>query len=419
MSQTEAIFFDQKTKSRLKTIGILLIVGFIFPILMFRGNDLTFLNVEILGESRVPFGLKFQMIYPLLAGIGLLVIANQKRNLVTAIFIMLLAVLPIIMMADDRDLSKLFSSSSNGGLDFIFDFISVGSIFSFIAIIGGAYSSIFLKQKKIGTYIAMGGVVIFAISLFVKGDLNESIPLIDGIRMIISPEDYFRTFGVHSDEGQILVRLLGAVMFTSMVLKILASYAAFLMINEGENFMTSRKRVISYWIASIVVVVVSFFAVLAFVAADKGGGEAFLAVLLFTLKMVAWIGSLMALLPLALSELLVLIDSGAKFDIPEPIAAAGKKFAKDIKETVSNVSKPVEKKASTENVTSSVSKDAKSAISTTEKVEQKSSTTVSQKTELKPNDTIQKLTDLKKMFDDGLITEEEYNMVKQDLLKNL
>jgi hypothetical protein len=290
-------------------------------------------------------------------------------------------------------MNRFFSFGNEIGLNF--DFISFAGILSFVAVLGGAYSSAFLKQRKIGTYITLGGVLIFALSLFIKGDMNQSIPLIDSLRMIVSPEDYYRLFQIGFNKGELVIRLMGVVMLASLLLKIFACYSAVLMFNEGEHFDRHRKRVLQNWISSILILLVSLFVVIGIAAADKGGEEAFIAVFLMMLKMLLWIGSLFAMLPLALSELLLLIDKGAKFDVPAPVAEAGKKFTSDVKETIGNVTKSPE-------------------IQTPPTVHQESKSE-----EKQPNQTIQKLTDLKKMFDQGLINQDEFDMVRKDILKKI
>ena len=188
------------------------------------------------------------------------------------------------MMSGDSVFDNFFSVGNRFKLKTDFNLWS--SILSFIMVLGGAYSAVYLKQKKIGIYVTLGGVGIFILSLFLKGDMNQSIPLIEGLRMLLSPEDYFYSYNIFGDEGKVVIRIMGIIFFTSLLLKIFACYNAFLMINENDSFIRYRKRVLQYWILSIVIIIVSALVAIAFVVTDKGGEESFLGVLMLLLKMV-------------------------------------------------------------------------------------------------------------------------------------
>jgi len=393
MNPADIQFFDKNTKNQLTGIGVALIAAFFIPLYFFGG--LVWPNIESLAEDRIDFGDKLLMIYPLLAGIGILIVSNKKRNLVSTILLILIAVFALLLYGDS-DLVKMFSKNRGGSKLFSSGFISFLGLSSFLLILGGAYAAGYLKQKKIGTYVTISGVGIFLISLLVKGEMSRSIPLIDSFRMMISPNDYYRMYSVSSSE-KVFIILLGSVFLISLLLKIFASYSAYLMLREGTNYLESRNKVLKYWIWSILVPIIALLVGTLYFAADRGSAAELVGVALLIIKMLCWVGGVLFLLPLALSELLLLIDSGANLNVSGPVLDKGKKLVKDVKDKLANMNIP-----SVQKYINPGSKD-KAIPSEPPAAE----------------NTVDKLTSLKNMFEEGVINQEEYDALRKEVLAKM
>ena len=87
-------------------------------------------------------------------------------------------------------------------------------------------------------------------------------------------------------------------------------------------------------------------------------------------------------------------------------------IVKDIKEKVSAIPSPQEHYDATNKVATKVDSE-KPEIATPPVPEKKIKTAQESKS------TIDKLTDLKNMFENGLITQEEYDVIRKDLLKDI
>ena len=100
------------TRLILNTVGRGLIFAFFFPIFVIvKGSlKLVFLNIPALGSSQVDLMLKFQVLYPLLAGIAVLILVRQKSSPRRAEAFLGIALLPVLVLLFSEEVRMAFSS---------------------------------------------------------------------------------------------------------------------------------------------------------------------------------------------------------------------------------------------------------------------------------------------------------------------
>lgn len=287
------------TEKYLKAIGIGLLVAFIFPVITsgYRGMQFMFANIEGLGQ-RAPFMVKVQLIYPLIAGIILLVIAGKARNAGKAGLILILGLLPFLLLLASPELQRALSRSMRR----VPGFGSMGTVFllSFLADVGilaGAHQLRVNPKIKIGSIIASLGAGLWIIKMLIP---------IQGQFMFIAP---FQIMFARDRSGAGILFVLGLAMIISMVLMVMIVIKCFTSTQPKADRGSLGAKIIKLWWYTLLVwsAVILYFMILGSAVGGRGiGGMGFLAFITILIKFVPWFLGLYLLIPIGVSEFLLL-----------------------------------------------------------------------------------------------------------------
>jgi len=284
---------DDPTDSLLSKIGIGLIIAFILPL---YARKLFFLNLEVLGERGVPDLVKFELIYPLIAGIAACVLAKKARTIGRGWLILILGLLPfLIALSDDsvqravgEILNNLPGSGTSGG-NMLLGLIGV------LGMLAGAWALKIKADLDLAALIAAGGGGLYLISLIipVKGQLPLLAP--------------FKLFSTRDYSGAGLVAVSAIVSLICLALTITAAVKCLLLPKSAGDRSSQAGTAIRLWVWQFPVYGV-FMIYVMIAAAGKGGVdiiELFLAMALAIGKFFPWILGLYLLIPLGVAELLL------------------------------------------------------------------------------------------------------------------
>ncbi|MEM7035404.1 MAG: hypothetical protein AAF570_00415 [Bacteroidota bacterium] len=124
----------------------MLLLGFILPIAIpSRGGDIefSFINLQMLGEGRMPFFLRLYFIIPLISGILGIVALNQQKSVRRAMFWAIAGFLPtfVSLIATGDAMGMMGRMGGMGGMQMLSsEAISFFMGLGFILLMAGAYS---------------------------------------------------------------------------------------------------------------------------------------------------------------------------------------------------------------------------------------------------------------------------------------
>ena len=280
----------QRRKRNILILGIVLITVFFLPTCQanYRGGGmkLTFMNIEALFTSRVDAMTKFMMLYPLLAGIAVAVVAFKMTPPWRGIVLMLLGLAPVVVSLLDPATLNVFRSAGP-------DLGSIG-ITMFLFFLGGA------------------GVFIGSRARWYRPQLTTAfiIGAIGGVMLIIS-------FFVPT-KGEMMIQAPFEMMDKSVMggLGILIAFCLFIgagvfcLINVPGRALSQASRLSGIAFRALVGATVIFptTGMLAgMIAAMQRGGDITvgLAIIWMMLKIIAWFVGIFLLLPIGITDAMV------------------------------------------------------------------------------------------------------------------
>ena len=286
-------FISDPTEAIIYALGIGLLIAFIFPIITatYRGSiRVMFLNIEGLGE-RIGLIFKFQLIYPLIAGIILLVIAKKTRSQGKAAALLIIGILPFLLLFLSEETRKGIEGilKQFGGEWGFATILGTIGVFTFLA---GAHASRIKPGIDLSANLAAGGAGLWLLALFVpiKGQLS-----------IIAP---FKMIG---RGGHFITVLAGLATLAAMVLMIIAAVHCFFLITQKDRRVEFGTRIIKLWIAQFLVWGAYLLILIIYVLIEsrRGGGAQVLAIFSLLIKIVPWSLGLYILVPLGIGEFLI------------------------------------------------------------------------------------------------------------------
>jgi hypothetical protein len=289
----------------IKGIGIALMIAFILPI--FIGKEIVFLNIQGLFERSVPGVLKIEFLYPLLAGLGALKIAGMKRSREKAAALIFLGIFPFLFLLFDKSVREAFSGIAGGlpgggslGPNLI---LSALAIFGILA---GAQASRIRAKLDLGAYVAAAGAGLYVVVLIIP---------IKGQFPFLQP---FKLLGQTDPTGAGVMVLSGLVSLAAMALMVMAVIKCFQLLQAGAERERLGNAIIKLWVAQFFVYG-AFLIYVLIVGASKSGGDAGMVLLSFLTtvpKLFLWIFGLYLLIPLGLSELILLAPGSGQIPAP-------------------------------------------------------------------------------------------------------
>jgi hypothetical protein len=287
-------------------IGIALLYSFFFPVLIsnYGGKvKLLFLNIQWTLQANIDWLLKLQLLYPLLAGFSLTVLAKRKRSPVKALAIAGLGVLPFLLFLVSDNTRYWFRNILRRILGpTTLEPIAILSALAVAAILAGAHVSRLKPKNNNATLVAASGAGLYILLRLipVRGEFHFLIPL----QMMFSRSSTYTE----------LQFLSGLVALTVLVLMIIICYKSVLLVMKASHEkIRVGTSIIKLWFAQFYVYG-GFLLYVAMVTTRTVGvsrGTYVIAMLLSIIKFFPWIMGLFLLIPIGLSELLLLAQEPA------------------------------------------------------------------------------------------------------------
>lgn len=288
------------TKLILNAVGRGLIFAFFFPIFVIAGGSLKleFINIPALGSSQVGLMLKFQVLYPLLAGIAVLILVRLKsspRRAGAFLGIAFLPVLVLLLSEEVRNAFSLLGKDITGGFS-----LGLHLIISSLAIFGMLASAHTIRieaNHRIAASLAVISGGLYFLSLLIP---------VQGKFVFLEP---FRALTLNDPTGAGVFIVAGLASLTALALMIYAAVTCFQIQKQERDKHKEMmgKRIISLWVSHLLAYGTAIFYMI-FVAIVKGApnGDALLLIFVTALiKFVPWILGLYILIPLGISEILL------------------------------------------------------------------------------------------------------------------
>jgi len=274
-------------------LGIILLVAFFFPII---GDKIVFFNIVGLWERGVPGIVRIELLYPLLAGAALLVLAKKARSMGRAAALLAIGLFPfLLMLASSEVRSGLASITRNlpgGGATGAQFLLSALAIFG---ILGGAHASRIRPEQTLGANVAIAGAGLYFITLFIP--VNRQLP-------IIAP---FKVMTSRDPTGYAIMFLSGLTALACMVLVVLACVQCFRLSDAASDRVKTGNTAIKLWFAQFYVYG-AFLLYTMIVGLSRARGDAGLMILSFLTaigKFGAWVLGLLLLIPLGIAEFII------------------------------------------------------------------------------------------------------------------
>ena len=275
--------------------SIMLFIAFFLPVITAVGVILP--NVSMLGTSQVPFTIKIELVYPLLAAIALLFILKMSRT-TRGISYIAIAIIPFLIIFFDDNVGRLISRSIgrygammqqmfSSTLPFYIGILAV------LALLTGSVIAQAKPDNKIAPKIAMAGGILYFVSLIYP------VTSITGTTIgILAPYQMGTMRG--ANEMMVFVMI---VLYANMALMILASVKAIMMGKSSRKDIVGKK-IIKLWFSSLSLYL-SFGLLMLFNAPSSQLLQVILMVSLVSVKILAWIFGLYLLIPLGIAEIVM------------------------------------------------------------------------------------------------------------------
>jgi hypothetical protein len=288
------------TKLILNVVGRGLIFAFFFPILIIAEGALKFelLNIPALENSQTGLMLKFQVLYPLLAGIAVLILVRQKSSPRRAMAFLGIAILPVLVLLLNEEVRMAFSTlgkNITGGFS-----IGLQLIVSSLAIFGMLASAHTIRieaNHRIAASLAVIGGGLYFLSLLIP---------VQGKFLFLEP---FRALTLNDPSGAGIFVVAGLASLTSLALMIYAAAICFQIQKQEKHKLKEMmgKRIISLWVWHLLVsgMAIFYMIFIGIILGKSMAGPLLVIFITALIKFVPWILGLYILIPLGISEILL------------------------------------------------------------------------------------------------------------------
>ncbi|NIM11671.1 MAG: hypothetical protein GTO45_06225 [Candidatus Aminicenantes bacterium] len=288
------------TRLILNAVGRGLIFAFFFPIFVIAGGSLklVFLNFLALGSSQAGLMLKFQALYPLLAGIAVLILVRQKSSPRRAAAFLGIALLPVLVLLLSEEVRMAFSSLGKditGG--FSIGLHLIVSSLAIFAMLASAHTIRIEAAHRIAASLAVIGGGLYFLSLLIP---------VKGKFLFLEP---FRALTLNDPTGAGVFIVAGLASLASLALMIYAAVTCFQIQKQEKDKHKEMmgKRIINLWVWHLLVSGMAiFYMIFIGIILGKSMADALLVMFVTALiKFVPWILGLYLLIPLGISEILL------------------------------------------------------------------------------------------------------------------
>jgi hypothetical protein len=280
-------------------IGGWLIAAFFFPLLVTGSGSpkLDFLSIDLLLNKDAPEILKFQVVYPLIAGVLMLILARMFRSVIKSIAITAIGLLPfLLVLVNDVAQDAFLELVQHVPKGFSLGAPLIPIHIAVIAMLAGAHACRVNPIRKIATYVAMSGALIYIILL---------VAPLEGRFPFLAP---FKSLSAGSRAGAGIDYHTGMGALIAMLLMIYAASRCFLLLNRSYDRKIVGNSIWRLWYVHLFVYTGFFIYVFLLTQYTAGVMSLWSVVALITgiVKFLPWIVCLYLLIPLGIAESILL-----------------------------------------------------------------------------------------------------------------
>jgi len=381
-------------------LGLVILAGFFLPVLVGRGDQAKPVvpNILLLGEERVPGIVKFILLYPGLAGISVIVLALATRGIGRAITLVVLGVIPFVVMLASADVRGVSGAMLSVAPSSITAAMVLG-LLAFLGLFVGSRARCFRPASLTAAIIgALGG------GLYLVNLLLPLYPSAMGSIALLRPLKLMEL----GDQALVV----GLITLGAMACMIAASILCIVNVVQGTRAQRLAHIAFRLFLTAIVLLVGAEL-VPTFWRIGQVEGVQVVASLLSSVKGLLWLGGLFLLIPVGITDLVVSLGP-----VPAPVArpAMAPSFAPVVPVAAAPVAPPAVSIAVTPSV---LAVPAAPPAGPVPAAPPPAAPVPPAPAPREPGDAYARLEKLKQMLDNGLITEEEYNKKKSEILEQL
>ncbi len=294
----------RRRRNRIIAVGVLLILSFLLPVCIRHGyyhdsGELEFVNITGLIEHPRPDIVSFMLLWPLLAGIGIILLAMYARGRVRPWALLALGFFPLLVLFGSleglRRFMEMFRLESLA-LNLFMLFSALGPLTLFV----GSRARWYRPDYRPAAHVAFVGALVSILLLFVPQPFTApnshrtyfSIPFLNPFALLRDSETLLQ--GITS--------FLAMACLISATVLVLCSCLA-----KPARFTRQRA-----WIVSALLIAgwcISFVGILAFVFNQGADSDSGFARLMFIVKFATWGFGLLFIVLVAFVDLLVTLAS--------------------------------------------------------------------------------------------------------------
>jgi len=309
------MFEEKKRKQNILTLGVFLIVGFLFPILVPEEGgrsgetQVCLLNIEGLFRPETNLAGVFVLLYPLLAGVGVILAATAVPTARRGLCLIGLGVLWPTILFIGAEIRAMFGdqmSESLAGWDSMgLWVIMVMAFLGWLGLFVGTRTRAYRPSNSIAYGLGVTGALLHLITLIIpaKGADFGTIPLMLPLKLVANEKSVREAIGFGDESSTLaggLFILVGmGLLVTTAVLCLMNS----LRLDRSQARVRASQSFLCFiggQVAEILGVLILLFSLPTGPYGPPAG-----ALVLGVIKSVLWFGCLALLLPVGVSDLIV------------------------------------------------------------------------------------------------------------------
>jgi hypothetical protein len=293
-------------------LGLALLAAFFLPVIgpdaLGAGTRVLFINIEGLFQTDPSGGmLKVQLLYPLIAGVAVLVLAGNLPQMSRSVWLLVLGVMPFILLFSSAEVRR--------GFEMGFEQMTQGrspilggviGLIAFAGLFAGSRARALRPSSAAAAVLGAVGGGMFILSLFLTTPAGE-MSLVQPFTMLFGERPRGMSAG---DSGVVVFMALVAIVH----MLCLIGSSILCLINASTTRTDAGPRAalaFRLWVWSMLVLLVGFSVGLVIALSEGVPAEAAMPAVTMIVKMLIWIAGLMLLALAGLTEVIV---SGS----PEP-----------------------------------------------------------------------------------------------------
>lgn len=289
------------TNAILRVMGIGLLIAFFFPILgpaKYGGARLSFINFEIFfaGSAKITGMIRFQMLYPLLAGILLIFASKWRRSGWKTVILSITALLPFVIFFSSTEGRYYYSILTGYAPEFINVWIvMLVEITALTAIFAGTLVVRVTPRNRAALYLAVSGGILYLISMLIP--INGKFIFFESLKQVLTNNPF--------NNGHIFTKGLLNLAETALMIVIVVN--CFRLVKAGERKEKIGAKIMTLWYIWLGLLSVAIInqGITRMIFINMTVTNLF-SILTIFIKVIPWLLALLHLIPLVIAEIIVI-----------------------------------------------------------------------------------------------------------------